>query len=193
MTQLSFALARTGSANKFVLRGQVFSWAGEIEGLGTFSMTYPQEAMAVLPSRIVASVARDGVELATYSATQHDGRPSLAEVEFVLAGYHVELPHKPGGFTRNQRALRFTAAGREYRYAEVWSKRRHALSRDGAVVHMIRSSWKNPRTIRGTAHGLADSTDIAIALLFECVYTRNLSFRGAVLHSIGRFMDRLGS
>lgn len=38
-------------------------------------------------------------------------------------------------------------------------------------------------------HGAVDSVDISLAILFEGVYTRNLSFRGALISAPGRFMD----
>ena len=57
---------------------------------------------------------------------------------------------------------------------------------------MLRSAWMDPKNISGTAHGAVDSVDISLAILFEGVYTRNLSLRGALISAPGRLMDRLG-
>ncbi|MBB5934686.1 hypothetical protein [Streptomyces zagrosensis] len=189
MTSFPFELVRTGSTNQFVLRKQVFSWSGDVGGLGTFEMKYPQEPTDVVQSRVVASATRNGTHIAAYSAAQHNGRPTLTDVEFTFAGDPAKLSRRSGGLTRKARTLHITVAGREYLYAQTGGKRKHTLTRDRASVQMTRSTWKNPRTIRGVANGTVDATDIGIALLLEGVYTRDLSWPGAFLYSIGRFMN----
>jgi hypothetical protein len=80
--------------------------------------------------------------------------------------------------------------GREYTYAERDNKRTHELVRQGVGVLMRRSSWRNPRTISGRCQGDVDGLDISVALVFEAVYTRNLSMSGALLSLPGRFLNR---
>ncbi|BFO21161.1 hypothetical protein SHKM778_75490 [Streptomyces sp. KM77-8] len=70
-------------------------------------------------------------------------------------------------------------------------KLRHELTRKGVVVTMARSEWRRPRTITGVAEGDADGLDLGLAILMEGVYTRNLSFGGAVYSWPGRFLSRL--
>ncbi|MEV0981289.1 hypothetical protein [Streptomyces sp. NPDC049915] len=82
--------------------------------------------------------------------------------------------------------------GPQYRYAEVGNPRRHILERPESRTVMDRSSANDPQRISGTAHGSADSVDLSLAILFEGVYTRNLSLRGALISAPGRLMDRLG-
>ena len=56
---------------------------------------------------------------------------------------------------------------------------------------MARSSWKDPDIISGSAQGSVDSVDISLAILFEGVYTRNLSLRGAVISGPSRLLARV--
>jgi hypothetical protein len=57
---------------------------------------------------------------------------------------------------------------------------------------MTRTSWKNPQSLHGTSRGGVDSVDLSLAILLECVNTRNLSPRGALLSAPGRVADWLG-
>ena len=54
-----------------------------------------------------------------------------------------------------------------------------------------RSEWRFPQTISGVWEGGADALDIGLAILMEGVYTRNLSFGGAVYSWPGRFLSRV--
>ncbi|MEU3959948.1 hypothetical protein AB0F42_09015 [Streptomyces buecherae] len=193
MSNFAFQLGRTGSKNKFIMRRQVFSWSGEVGDLGTFTIVYPTEPTDVGTSKLRAAVAHNGAELATYLGATHNGHPSLRAAEVSIGSTPISLSRNTRDVSRKSRGLSITFSGREYAYVEVVSKRKHALSRSGASVRLTRSTWKNPHTIRGQAEGAVDVADIGIALLLECVYTRNLSLRGAFFCSAGRFMDEISS
>ncbi|MFB7332660.1 hypothetical protein ACFC00_13530 [Streptomyces adustus] len=66
------------------------------------------------------------------------------------------------------------------------------LERAESQIAMARSGWADPKNISGTAQGAVDSVDISLAILFESVYTRNLSLCGALISAPGRLTDRLG-
>jgi hypothetical protein len=120
------------------------------------------------------------------------GSPRFARGQLSVAGRDAAFTRKTLRASRGARALRIWAVGREYRYREQGSRRHHVLERPESRIVMARSSWKNPASISGTARGAMDSVDVSLAILFEGVYTRNLSLRGALISAPGRLMDRLG-
>ncbi|MEU6083748.1 hypothetical protein [Streptomyces sp. NPDC047108] len=189
---VAFTLARSGSPNRYVLRDQVFSWAGTVSGLGHVEMVYPTERSDHGGLFLGASVTGVGVPASSYGGREYGGRPSLADGELVLAGNPARLSRSSWGLTRRARALRIHAGDRSYAYAEVRDRRRHELRRPGACVRTTRSARRNPRTIAGSVHGLADGVDVALAVLLEGVDTRSLSLRGALLSAPGRLLVRLG-
>jgi len=85
------------------------------------------------------------------------------------------------------------AVGPEYTYLEDENKRHHVLERNESMVAMERSSWRNPKKISGSGRRTVDSVDVSLAILFEGIYKRNLSLRGALVSAPGRVMDRVGS
>ncbi|MFE2581297.1 hypothetical protein ACFXGE_14685, partial [Streptomyces sp. NPDC059378] len=113
------------------------------------------------------------------------GRPSVA-------GRDGAFTRKTLRTSRDARAPRIWAVGREYRYREAGNRRHHVLERAESQVAMARSGWADPKNISGTAQGAVDSVDISLAILFEGVYTQNLSLRGALISAPGRLMNRLG-
>ncbi|MET7936471.1 hypothetical protein [Streptomyces sp. NPDC005322] len=192
MDGTSFELRRTGSTNRIVLREQTFSWTGTVGGLGGVEVAFPTERANYRGLYFRASVSGENIPQTSYFGLEYGGRPSLAEGELTVVGHPAAISRSAWGITRNARALRIRTEQREYTYAEVRNKRNHELRRDGAGVRTTRSGWKNPHTISGTFSGGADALDISLAILFEAVYTRNLSLRGALLSLPGRALDRLG-
>lgn len=132
----------------------------------------------------------EGFPLVTYLGLGYLQRPLLARGELNVDWEPAELSRNRWLLTRNARALRIRTKRRSYAYTQRGGKRDHELVRTGAAVHMRRSSWVKPRTITGTCSGDVDSLDIAIALVLEGVYTRNLTVYGALVSLPGRAINR---
>ncbi|WP_405671032.1 hypothetical protein [Streptomyces sp. NBC_01530] len=132
------------------------------------------------------------IAVSTFAGLPDGGRPRLARGSLSVAGQDAAFTRKTLRSSKRARALRIWAVGREYRYREEGNRRHHVLERPESRIVMARSSWADPKNISGTAHGAVDSVDISLAILFEGVYTRNLSLRGALISAPGRLMDRLG-
>ena len=92
--------------------------------------------------------------------------------------------------TRSGRALRINVCGRDYRYQVLAGKRQHVLLREGVSVTTNRSQWRHPRMISGLAQGDVDNVDVALAVVLQSMYTRNLTFGGALYSLPGRMLSR---
>lgn len=165
-----------------------------MSALGAVELVLP--ALELVPVRdrtthIGALVTGESIPQSSFVGWPYSGRPRLAEGKLSVAGRDAAFARKAWRAGKEERALRIWAVGREYTYVEKQDKRHHALVRDEARVDMARSSWREPKVISGSVQGAADSVDISIAILFEGVYARNLSLRGALISAPGRFMDRL--
>ncbi|MFF4837879.1 hypothetical protein [Streptomyces sp. NPDC001315] len=174
---------------------QVSFWRGDVGRLGPVELVVPAlEAVSVADrsSRKGAMVTGENIPVSAFTGLPYGGRPRLARGRLSVAGQDAAFSRKTLRTSRGGRALRIWAVGREYRYREEGNRRHHVLERPESRIVMARSSWTDPRSISGTAHGAVDSVDISLAVLFEGVYTRNLSLRGALISAPGRLMDRLG-
>ncbi|MFD8521791.1 hypothetical protein ACFV2D_17465 [Streptomyces capillispiralis] len=196
MSAESFELRRFESPGDERGRGRVAYWNGEVGRLGSVELLLP--ALEVVPvtdrsSYMGVMVTGDSIPVSSYKAPPYGGKPRIAQGALNVAGQHAVVSRSAWRWSRGGRALRIWAVGREYRYRETVNKRHHALERPGVQVLMTRSSWKDPETISGDMHGSVDSVDLSLAILFEGVYTRNLSLRGAVVSTPGRFLDSLGA
>ncbi|MFJ2818342.1 MULTISPECIES: hypothetical protein [unclassified Streptomyces] len=163
--------------------------------LGTVELVVP--ALEAVPlaergRREGAMVTGENIPESVYTGLPYGGRPRLARGRLSVAGQDAAFARKTLRVGRGARALRIWAAGREYRYREDGDRRHHVLERSESRITMARSSWANPKDLSGSARGAVDSVDISLAVLFEGVYTRNLSLRGALISAPGRLMDRLG-
>ncbi|MFJ8715103.1 hypothetical protein ACIRD9_18250 [Streptomyces violaceus] len=166
---------------------------GHVEGLGRIELTFPTEYSDYTSEYCEVAVSGESFPLTTYLGLRYLRRPLLASGELRVDWDPAELSRNVWWLGRRGRALRILAKGRAYTYAERGGKRSHELVRSGAVVHMRRSSWSNPRTLSGTCLGEADALDISLALVLEGVYTRNLTTRGALVSLPGRFLNRFSS
>ncbi|MDT0613581.1 hypothetical protein [Streptomyces lancefieldiae] len=170
-------------------------WRGELGGLGLVELVVP--ALEVVPvadqtRTCGAMVVGDSVPTSYFTGMPYGGRPRLASGRLNVAGQQAAFERSALRTSRQGRALRIWAVGREYRYAETGNRRHHVLERADARVDMVRSSWARPEVLSGTPQGAVDSVDVSLAVLFEGVYTRNLSLRGALISGPGRLADRLG-
>ncbi|GGL73546.1 hypothetical protein GCM10010129_16480 [Streptomyces fumigatiscleroticus] len=170
-------------------------WRGEVAQLGQVELVVPAlEVVPVTDQRTYrgAMVTGESIARSFFTGLPYGGRPRLAHGRLNVAGQDAAFERSAWRTSREGRALRIWAVGREYRYRETRNRRYHVLERPEAHVATVRSSWARPETISGTAQGAVDSVDFSLAILFEGVYTRNLSLRGALISAPGRLADRLG-
>ncbi|CAL9447119.1 hypothetical protein SUDANB176_02364 [Streptomyces sp. enrichment culture] len=140
---------------------------------------------------LTARVSGGSVPPMFFRGTGFRGLPRMAGTTLTADGHKGELRRRHLAVTRQGRALRIRLAGRSYRYRVLGDKLRHELRREGAVVTTTRSQWRWPQTVSGVSQGDADALDLGLAILLEGVYTRNLSFGGALCSWPGRFLSRL--
>jgi hypothetical protein len=188
MSGVAFELQRVASVNG--PRGEIFSWAGQVNGLGVIQVAFPTEHSDYPSEYCEVAVTGENFPLVTYLGLRYLRRPLLARGELRVDWDPAELSRNVWWPGRKGRGLRIQVKGREYTYVERGSRRVHELVRPGVGILMRRSSWTTPRTISGTCQGEADALDISVALVFEAVYTRNLSTPGALLSLPGRFLNR---
>ncbi|MEU5221168.1 hypothetical protein AB0G55_00605 [Streptomyces toyocaensis] len=196
MSTISFALQRHTNTVTSREQAHLTFWRGTVGRLGSVELIVP--ALEVVstsdPRGIVgAMVTGDSLPTSSFKGLRYGGLPRMAEGKLNVAGQHASFTRKTLRISRRARALKIWAVGREYRYREEGNRRHHVLERPESQVTMARSSGVNPENISGTAYGAVDSVDLSVAILFEGVYTRNLSFRGAVISAPGRFLDALST
>ena len=193
MPQFSFELERFTNTVTSMNQRHVSFWRGDVGGLGPVELVVPALEVVPVTERAEydgAMVTGENIPMSTFTALRYGGRPRVAEGKLNVAGQHASFTRKTLRLSRGGRALKIWAVGREYRYREEGSRRHHVLERPESRIVMTRSSGAaDPKSISGTAHGAVDSVDISLAILFEGVYTRNLSFRGALISAPGRFLD----
>lgn len=194
MGATSFELRHRYSTGHATPRDRISFWGGEVGGLGTVELVLP--ALELVPvhersTHIGALVTGESVPPSSFVGWPYSGRPRLAEGRLSVAGRDAAFERNAWRADKEGRALRIWAVGREYTYLERQDKRHHALVRDEAKVEMARSSWREPKVLSGSVQGAADSVDISLAILFEGVYARDLSLRGALISAPGRIMDRM--
>ncbi|MFK4151152.1 hypothetical protein ACI2LV_04075 [Streptomyces fungicidicus] len=194
MSGFDFELHRSTNVVTSREQAHVTFWSGSVSGLGNVELVVP--ALEVLDARdrgrrSGAMVTGESIPRASFTGLWYGQRPRLAEGRLSVAGQDAAVSRRAWRASRRGRALRVWAVGREYRYRETTGRRHHLLSRPEASVSMARSSWKDPDIISGSAQGSVDSVDISLAILFEGVYTRNLSLRGAVISGPSRLLARV--
>lgn len=195
MNGFTFELQRFTNTVTSMNQRHVSSWRGDVGRIGTVELVVPALEVVVVAdrsSREGAMVTGENIPVSTFTGLPYGGRPRLARGRLSVAGQDAAFTRKTLRSSKRARALRIWAVGREYRYREEGNRRHHVLERPESRIVMARSSWADPKNISGTAHGAVDSVDISLAILFEGVYTRNLSLRGALISAPGRLMDRLG-
>jgi hypothetical protein len=188
MSGVAFELQRATSVKG--PRGEVFSWVGQVSGLGGIQVSFPTEHSDHPSEYCEVAVTGESFPLVTYLGLRYLRRPLLARGDLRVDWDPAELSRNVWWPGREGRGLRIRVKGRKYPYVERGNKRSHALFRPGAGVLIRRSQWTNPRVITGTCEGEADALDISVALVFEAVYTRNLSMLGALLSLPGRLLNR---
>lgn len=187
---VQFELTHTGSARGRLRLRATHTWAGTVPGFGPVELACPAEE-DLLQETLTARVSGHGIPPMSFTGYEFRDLPRLATMTLTADGWTGTLRRRHLAVTARGRALRIEVAGRSYRYQVLGGKLRHELRREGAVVTMSRSGWRYPRTISGTGQGGVDGLDVGLAILLEGVYTRNLSFSGALYSWPGRFLSRL--
>ncbi|MDX3225610.1 hypothetical protein [Streptomyces sp. ME19-01-6] len=185
-----FELTHKGSAHGRLRKRATHTWAGDVPGSGPVELACPAEE-DLAQDTIAAWVSGHGTPPMSFVGIDFRDRPRLARMTLTADGWTGRLTRRHLAVTARGRALRIEIAERSYRYQVLGSKLRHELRREGAVVTMSRSTWRHPRVLSGVGQGGFDGLDIGLAILLEGVYTRNLSFGGALYSWPGRFLSRL--
>lgn len=196
MSQFAFDLQQHPNTVTSREQTQVTFWRGTVGQLGLVELIVPALEVVALsePREMIGTmVTGENIPMSSFKGIRYGGRPRLAEGKLSVAGQHASFTRKALRMSRSARALKIWAVGREYRYREEGNRRHHVLERPESRITMTRSSGAKPKSISGVAYGAVDSVDISVAILFEGVYTRNLSFRGAVISAPGRFLDGLST
>lgn len=190
MTTTQFQLARTGPDRGRSPRRTTHTWTGTLPGFGTVELAYPLD-VGVSGDDLTARVSGEAIAPMVFRGIGFRGRPRMAHMKLGADGHQAELRRRHLAVTQQGRALRIRLFGRSYRYRVLGDKLRHELRREAAAVTMTRSEWRYPRTLSGVSGGETDALDLGLAILLEGVYTRNLSFGGAVYSWPGRFLSRM--
>ncbi|WP_179167406.1 hypothetical protein [Streptomyces sp. 13-12-16] len=173
---MSFELRRASSTRG--RRSEVFSWVGQVDGLGPVEPAFPTEHSDYPSECCEVAVSGGSFPLVTYLGLRYLWRPLLARGELRVDWEPADLSrnvYRPG---RQGRSLRLQVMGRSYTYVQIGGKRSHELARPGAGVLMRRSSWNIPQTLSGTCSGSADALDISLAVVLEAVYAEQNAFLG---------------
>ncbi|MFK4271854.1 hypothetical protein [Streptomyces milbemycinicus] len=185
-----FELIHSGPAQGRLRRRPTHTWAGAVPGYGPVELVCPAEE-DLLRETVTAWVSGHGIPPMSFTGIEFRDLPRMAMMTLTADAWTGKLARRHLAVTARGRALRIAIAERSYRYQVLGSKLRHELRREGAVITMSRSSWRYPDTISGAGQGGFDGLDIGLAILLEGVYTRNLSFSGALYSWPGRFLSRL--
>ncbi|MBZ4324341.1 hypothetical protein [Streptomyces huiliensis] len=184
MHAVRFTLVHASSGRGRLWKRASHTWAGAVPGLGPVELVCPAEE-DVRRETLTARVSGQGITPLSFTGIGFRGKPRLARTELTGGGWVARLKRRHLAVSARRRALRIEIAGRAYRYRAL-PGRRHELRRDGAVVTIRRS-----HTLDGDGRGACDGLDIGLALLLEGVYTRNLTFGGALYSWPGRFLTRV--
>ncbi|GAA2523331.1 MULTISPECIES: hypothetical protein [Streptomyces] len=190
MTAVRFRLTRTASARGRLFKRATHTWTGTLPGLGPVELVCPV-AEDRGRDKLTARVTGRAVPPVSFRGIGFRNLPRMARATLTADGRTARLRRRHLAVTQQGRALHIEVAGRSYRYRVLGGRLRHELRREGAVVTTTRSQWRWPQTVSGVSQGEADALDLGLAILLEGVYTRNLSFGGALCSWPGRFLSRL--
>lgn len=190
MTTMEFRLVRTGPEYRAPHMRKTHVWTGTLPGGGGVELAYPQDANSLV-HKLTARVTGESTPALAFHGLGFRGAPRMALMKLEADGRTAGLRRRHLAVTEQDRALRIELSGRSYRYQELGGRLRHELRREGAVVTMTRSEWRHPQSLSGATQGEADALDLGLAILLEGVYTRNLSFGGALFSWPGRFLRRM--
>ncbi|MFD9069416.1 hypothetical protein [Streptomyces lasiicapitis] len=118
-------------------------------------------------------------------------RPCLKNARFDVAGERVRLDFNAKALRNSSRALRMTCQGREYEYAVARFERGATLSRPGVEITMTngKASRGKESASFGAVTGDADAVDLALAIVFEHIETRELTASDRVFGLVGKVLD----
>ncbi|WP_171162816.1 hypothetical protein [Streptomyces sp. I05A-00742] len=190
MHTVRFELVHAGSARGRLRKRATHTWTGTVPGSGTVELVCPAEE-DLTRDTLTAWVSGETIAPMSFTGVDFRDRPRLARTTLTADGWTARVERRHFAVAAGRRALRIEIAGRSYRYRSLGGRLRHELRREGAVVAMTRSAERHPRRITGTGDGACDGLDLGLAVLLEGVYTRNLTFGGALYSWPGRFLSRV--
>ncbi|MEV7525049.1 hypothetical protein [Streptomyces sp. NPDC091371] len=191
MHTIHFELSYAGATEGNVYKASTHAWSGSVPGFGAVELKFPLERVDREQNLLLGAAWGENFPSVTYIAIGFRNYLRMAEMQLNVNEWPAVFKRRRMALTRRGRALRINVYGRDYTYQVLDGKRRHGLLRDGASVTTSRSEWRHPRTISGVAQGDIDNVDIALAIALQSMYTRNLTFGGALYSWPGRFLSRL--
>ncbi|MFD9307496.1 hypothetical protein ACFWCB_33290 [Streptomyces sp. NPDC060048] len=190
MTTIHFELSYTGATEGLVYKTSTHGWSGSVPGFGAVELKFPLECVDRNINLLLGAAWGESFPSVTFIGIGFRDYLRMAEMQLNVNEWPAVFKRRRLAVTRRGRALRINVYGRDYRYQVLEGKRRHALVRDGASVTTTRSEWRHPRTISGVAEGNIDNVDVALAIALQSMYTRNLTFGGALYSLPGRMLSR---
>ncbi|MEU7603083.1 hypothetical protein AB0B78_06245 [Streptomyces sp. NPDC040724] len=191
MHRIPFELTYRGPAEGYIERVPTHAWSGDVPGFGQIEMKFPIKIIDRDQSVLLSAAWGEQFPSVTFAGVGFRYYLRMAMMKLTVNDeWEAVFKRRRLAVTRRGRALRINICGRDYRYQVLASKREHALTRDGATVTTTRSEWRHPRTISGVAQGNIDNVDIALAVALQSMYTRNLTFAGALYSLPGRMLSR---
>ncbi|WP_148663822.1 hypothetical protein [Streptomyces ambofaciens] len=118
------------------------------------------------------------------------GRPTLKNSRLTAAGHLCKMSYNTKGLTNASRALQVICQERVYEYCVTSHGKGATLRRPGVAVTLNRAKGSASRGTSsfGAVTGEADSLDLALAVVFECVDTLELTTAGAVSETLNRLL-----
>lgn len=191
MYDIPFELAYRGPVEGEIRRVLTHEWSGDVPGFGPIEMKFPIKIIDSNNSVYLSAAWGEAFPSVTFAGVGFRSYLRMALMKMTVNEWEAVLKRRRLAVTRRGRALRINVGGRDYRYQVLAGKREHVLTRDGATVTTTRSEWRHPRTISGVARGnTIDNVDIALAVALQSMYTRNLTFAGALYSLPGRMLSR---
>ncbi|MEV6956404.1 hypothetical protein [Streptomyces sp. NPDC051183] len=190
MHNIAFQLAYRGPVEGYIERTVTHAWSGDVPGFGPIELQFPIKRIDRQNNLLLTSAWGERFPSVVLAGGGFRNHVEMHMLELTVNEWPAVFKRRRLALTRRGRALRINVCGRDYRYQVSGGKRQHALLRDGAGVSTTRSQWRHPRTVTGVARGDVDNVDIALAVVLQSLYTRNLTFGGALYSFPGRFMNR---
>ncbi|MEU7724824.1 hypothetical protein AB0B78_06235 [Streptomyces sp. NPDC040724] len=190
MHSIPFELSYAGASEGLVYKASTHAWSGSVQGFGPIELKFPLERVDRHANLLVGAAWGENIPTVTFIAIGFRNYLRMAEMQLNVNEWPALFKRRRLALTRRGRALRINVCGRDYRYQALSGKRQHVLLRDGASVTTNRSQWRHPRTISGVAEGDIDNVDVALAITLQSMYTRNLTFGGALYSLPGRMLSR---
>ncbi|MBT2446017.1 hypothetical protein J7F03_02720 [Streptomyces sp. ISL-43] len=190
MHSISFELSYAGATEELVYKASTHAWSGSVPGFGSIELKFPMQRVDRDANLLLGAAWGENFPAVTYISIGFRNYLRMADMQLNVNEWPALFKRRRLALTRRGRALHINVWGRDYRYQVLAGKRQHVLLRDGASITTTRSEWRHPRKISGVAQGNIDNVDVALAIALQSMYTRNLTFGGALYSLPGRMLSR---